>query len=178
MSVFEDFKPALNYYSATLAAFATGILAPLVAVAIVLIGGPFVLALIVAVLCAVALFVVLVPRVPEEWVLYLRGKSRIAIVLWTLACLLVVAMTARLGVFMVDPHESKFSLAPPVKFMVEHTCLSGYLSAAALAELGTENLYILSHYKDPEKQSLMPEVAPLDRDFYAYPPQFLLLPAR
>ena len=159
-----------------MAAFVAAILAPLLVVALMLGGLPVAVAAAVGVVAFAAMVLLLTPRVPAEWVTFIRGKSRTAVVFWTLACVLVVLFTARLGAFMLDPHQKQFSLAPPVEFMVKHTCLSGYLSAAALAELDTENLYILSHYKDPAMAPLMPVVEPLERDFYAYPPQFLLLP--
>ncbi|MEQ9366984.1 MAG: glycosyltransferase family 87 protein [Leptospirales bacterium] len=176
MSSTAAFRTALNFYSIMMAGFVAGVLAPLLVVLLLLFGLPVAVALSVGVISGAAGFYILVPLVPSGWVDFLRGRSRVAVVFWTLACVFVLMFTMRLGAFMLDPEKKQFSLAPPVEFMVKHTCLSGYLSAAALAELGTENLYILSHYKDPEMQKLMPEVAPLDRDFYAYPPQFLLLP--
>lgn len=176
MSASNAFRSALNFYSVMMAGFVVGVLAPLLVVALMLFGLSMAIALPAGLILGAVGFFYLVPLVPSEWVELLRGKSCVTIVFWTLACIVVLLITARLGVFMLDPHMKQFSLAPPVEFMVKHTCLSGYLSAAALAELGTENLYILSHYKDPEMEPLMPAVAPLDRDFYAYPPQFLLLP--
>lgn len=172
----SSFRASLNACSGWMAGFIAGVLAPLLAVLLSLTGAPLAVLLPVALLAWGGLFCVLVPKVPPEWVSLLRGWSRPAFILWAVACLLVVVLTARLGVFMVDPHLKQYSLAPMVEFMVKHTCLSGYLSAAVLADLGTENLYILSHYKSPEMEAVLPAVAPLERDFYAYPPQFLLLP--
>ncbi|MCP3137814.1 glycosyltransferase family 87 protein [Pyxidicoccus xibeiensis] len=170
------FRSSLNAGSALMAGFVTGLLAPLLVVLLVLLGVPFGAALPVGLVAGALSFFFLVPRVPTEWVAWLRGRSRTAFVLLGLASLLVVVAMARLGVFMLDPHQKQYSLTPKVEFMVKHTCLSGYLSAAVLAEQGKENLFILSHYKSPELDAVLPAVEPLERDYYAYPPQFLLLP--
>ncbi|WP_216673623.1 glycosyltransferase family 87 protein [Pyxidicoccus fallax] len=159
-----------------MAGFISGLLAPLLVVLLVLVGVPFGAALPVGLAALALLFFVLVPRVPAPWVEYLRGKSRTAFVLLTLASVLVVVAMARLGVFMLDPNLKQYSLTPKVEFMVKHTCLSGYMSAAVMAEQGKENLFDLSLYKSHEMDAVLPHVEPLERDYYAYPPQFLLLP--
>lgn len=170
------FRSSLNAGSALLAGFVTGLLAPLVVLLLVLVGVPFGAAVPVGLVAFALLFYVLVPRVPSHWVDYLRGKSRTAFVLLGLASLLVVVAMARLGVFMFDPNLKQYSLTPKIEFMVKHTCLAGYLSAGVLAEQGKENLFDLSLYKSPAMDAVLPRVEPLERDYYAYPPQFLLLP--
>ncbi|AKQ65805.1 hypothetical protein A176_002717 [Myxococcus hansupus] len=172
----SPFRASLNARSGFMAGFIAGVLAPLLAVLLSLTGAPLAVLLLAALGAWAGLFYVLVPKVPASWVAILQGWSRTAFTFWAVACVLVVVLMGRLGVFMADPNLKQYSLAPMVEFMVKHTCLSGYLSAAVLADLGTENLYILSHYKSPEMEAVLPAVAPLERDFYAYPPQFLLLP--
>ncbi|MFP2924712.1 glycosyltransferase family 87 protein [Pyxidicoccus sp. 3LG] len=170
------FRSSLNACSGLMAGFVTGLLSPLLVVLLVLVGVPFGASLPVGLVAAALLFYVLVPRVPAEWVDYLRGKSRTTFVLLGLASVLVVVGMARLGVFMLDPNLKQYSLTPKVEFMVKHSCLSGYMSAAVMAEQGKENLFDLSLYKSHEMDAVLPAVEPLERDYYAYPPQFLLLP--
>lgn len=170
------FRSSLNAGSALMAAFFSGLLAPLLVVLLVLLGAPFAASAPVGVVAAAGLFYVFVPRIPAEWSEYLRGKSRVVFVLLSLSALLVVVAMARLGVFMYDPNLRQFSLTPKIDFMVKHTCLSGYVSAAVLAEQGKENIFNLDNYKSQELDAVLPHVEPLERDYYAYPPQFLLLP--
>jgi hypothetical protein len=170
------FRSSLNAGSALVAGFVSGLLAPLLVVLLVLVDVPFGASVPVGILAGALLFFVLVPRVPPLWVEDLRARPRTAFVLLGLAALLVVVAMARLGVFMVDPNLKQYSLTPKIEFMVKHTCLSGYMSAAVLAEQGKENLFDLSLYKSHEMDAVLPHVEPLERDYYAYPPQFLLLP--
>ncbi|MCY1022603.1 glycosyltransferase family 87 protein [Pyxidicoccus sp. MSG2] len=170
------FRSSLNAGSALMAAFFAGLLAPLLVVLLVLVGVPFGASVPVGIIAGALLFFFLVPRVPANQVEYLRGKSRTPFVLLALAALLVVVAVGRLGVFMFDPNLKQFSLTPKIDFMVKHTCLSGYVSAAVLAEQGKENIFNLSNYKSHELDAVLPAVEPLERDYYAYPPQFLLLP--
>lgn len=163
-------------WAACLAGFLVGVLVPLVALLLVLVGPPPAAALPAALLAGALLFAALLPRVPEEWSDALRRQRRWVRVLWVLASVTVVVVTARMAVFMADPDRAEFSLAPSIEFMVEHTHLSGYVSGALIAEREPDNLYDIDRYGSPEQDAVLPAVTPLNRDIYVYPPPFLLLP--
>ncbi|MBX2798823.1 MAG: DUF2029 domain-containing protein [Myxococcales bacterium] len=176
MGTLDHFRDALNPFSGALALFIAGNLVPPLAIALVLLGLPAVLAGALGVLGGAAAFVALVPRLPSEWSELMRSRPRWVSSLWIVACLASFLFTLRLPVFMLDGHRTEFSLAPPVEFMVEHNCLSGYVSAAQLAQSEPESIYVTTRYASSSADDLLLEISPQKRDVYSYPPPFLLLP--
>jgi hypothetical protein len=170
------FRQSVNYYSACLAGFVVGILVPSIAIFLILFGLPWYAATAVGISCGVLLFTLAVPRVPESWQQVIRERPWWVVALWTLACLAVVVMVARLAVFEVNPNLAGYSLLPSNPFMTTHNHVSGYMSAAIVAQHEPQNLYNPDRYESPQADSILPSVAPLDRDIYIYPPTYLILP--
>ncbi|MFR9749875.1 glycosyltransferase family 87 protein [Nocardia sp. 004] len=170
------FRGSLDYYAAMYAVFVVGILVPVVMIALALTGLPGVVTSVLGIICAVVFFVVLVPTVPVEWREVIRSKPLVVRVLWSVVVLLVVALLARLTQFILDADNVDASLASDDDFLVQKTHLSGYISGALIAEHEPSSLYDRHRYESPDADSVLPSVAPQERDPYLYPPPFLLLP--
>lgn len=175
-TVWSRFRGSLDYYSAMFAVFAVGVLAPLVMIVLAVAGAPNVLVAVLGIACAAVLFVIGVPLVPAEWREVVRTKKIWVRVLWSVPIVLVVALLARLTQFILDAHNTDASLSPDDDFLVKKTHLSGYISGALVADHDPANLYNRHRYDSPDADSVLPGVAPQDRDAYLYPPPFLLLP--
>ncbi|MGV9330774.1 glycosyltransferase family 87 protein [Nocardia sp. NPDC003726] len=170
------FRGSLDYYAAMYAVFVVGILVPVVMIALALTGLPGPVTAVLGVVCAAVLFVLFVPRVPDEWREVVRGKPIVVRVLWSLVIVLVVAVLARLTQFILDADNVDASLSADDDFLVKKTHLSGYISGALMAEHDPASLYDRHRYESPQADSILPAVTPQDRDAYLYPPPFLLLP--
>ena len=105
------------------------------------------------------------PALPFVAVKYLRWASGATAVV-------AVVLLFRMGVFMVDPGRTTWSIQPDDKWRREHSCLTAYTEAARLLSEGTANVYERTLYADPDRF-----IGGLKVDAYHYPPPFLLLPS-
>jgi len=110
-----------------------------------------------------------------------RAKVRpILATLWLLTALMAVGQTTRLGVFIVEPAKTQYSLIPGVEWFERHNCLTGYVYATRLASLGADNIYDTSIVETDPFTTPLPhhaeDMAPFTLDGYLYAPTFLLLP--
>jgi alpha-1,2-mannosyltransferase len=106
-------------------------------------------------------------------------RGRRAGALFGVLAVLALVQGGRMSVFMADPTQRWGALAPPVEFMVRHSCLSSYVHGAELARRGDANIYDDRYGWEVGKTSQLPpaiDIGPLTMDTYEYPPQFLPLP--
>lgn len=106
-------------------------------------------------------------------------------ILFSMLAVFTIWQTARLSTFMGDAQRVEQSVIPDVIFFVDHSCLTAYVEALRLAQVGVTNLYEVAHWPDEVqiaegRATVIPTTgpyAPFYLDGYMYPPQFLLLPA-
>ncbi len=106
-------------------------------------------------------------------------RGRITASLWGLLAVLAVLQTARMSVFMADPHQRWGALVPAADFVARHSCLTSYIHGAALAQHGAniyDDRYGFESGHLPELPAVI-DIGPLTMDTYEYPPQFLPVPA-
>lgn len=107
-------------------------------------------------------------------------RRRLTRALSGVLAVLALVQVGRMSVFMADPTQRWGSLAPPVDFMAQHSCLSSYVHGAELARRGDANIYDDRYGTDvpgePPKLPSAIDIGPLTMDTYEYPPQFLPLP--
>jgi hypothetical protein len=121
----------------------------------------------------------LAPRMLEALPAFLDGSARrhpVGALLWVVACLACMFVTARMSVFMGDPAFLRYAMLGSGSGLQHHLCFTAYVHAAELIRAGVDNVYDLSLVPSEGLPETAAHMAPFDLDRYGYPPQFLLVP--
>jgi hypothetical protein len=107
-------------------------------------------------------------------------RSPALLVVAAAATLLALIQVGREAGYMVDAGRTGWSALPSSPWVVKHSCLSAYFTAARSVAQGVPNVYAEELYHQPGQGTGAPspprKLGPFNVDVFEYPPQFLLLP--
>lgn len=134
------------------------------------------IATLASILCSVGIIIsILITRLADQLPEELDGLSKqykIRTFLFLLLSIITIVLISRLSIFMNNFEYSGASVLPFIPFFKTHSCLTAYVHAIQLIEIGTENLYDPSNWPNSGNE----KYAPFLLDAFMYPPPFLLLP--